>query len=83
MSHPGSLSTLALMMKLPTCSLILRSNSIRYKVRAALSSVRGSTNTVGSTSPGKNDRDTQIWHGGIERHEGGMSDKESEIKGQR
>lgn len=42
---------------LPTCSLILRSSSMRYKVRAALSSVRGSTNTAGSTKPaGKNRR---------------------------
>lgn len=43
------------MMRKPrqTCSLILRSSSMRYKVRAAFSSVRGSTLRPGSTSPGE------------------------------
>lgn len=43
--------------KEPTCSLILRSSSMRYKVRAALSSVRGSTNTAGSTKPWRGERE--------------------------
>lgn len=43
-----------------TCSLILRSSSMRYRVRAARSSVRGSTSTAGSTRPAGTE-----WEGGL------------------
>lgn len=64
---------------LPTCSLILRSSSMRYKVRAALSSVRGSTNTAGSTKPAgkKQESGRQHRYGGSERHDGGVRDEGS------
>lgn len=57
---------------------------MRYKVLAALSSVRGSTSTAGSTKPGRNKKKETVGqhrHGGSERHEEGMTDLDTKVGG--